>query len=149
MKKIQSQILILVLISIITAGCGKKITEYSKQAEYVFINKTAYSITYIKNSETYNVGPSATMTVKITTDGSENVQASEYMSPFGDNEAYKNSGIKFIVKFDGNRCWEPPFEGSHSPLDIKSYSNERIATNNYKFTYTFTDDDYNRAVNCP
>lgn len=155
MKTIQKTIwmrylVIGVITSLITMGFScKKIVDYGKTAEYVFINTTSHNITYMNELEGYNIGPNSTIINKIASEGAKNMQASQYMSAFGDNEAYKSSGRKFIIKFNGNKCWQPSFEGEHSPLDIKSYVAEKLGNNNFRFTYTYTETDYNRAVTCP
>jgi len=130
-------------------SCGKKITDWAKNAEYVFVNKTQHNITYIQEFEKYNVAPNSTVTFRTTGEGSENLQADQYTSPFGDPEAYTNAGRNLKLSFNGNRCWQAAPYGNHSPLDIKSYLAEKLSNNNYRFTYIYTEEDYARAGSCP
>ena len=154
MKK---KFIVLFVSIVLMVGCGKIIVDYAYSTEYIFVNNTSHIITYMQipnnvNSqefEQYNIGPKSSINIKRTGEGAKNMQANNFMSPFGDNNAYKGLGLKLIVNFDGERCWILPFEGEHSPMDIKSYISEKIGHNNYKFTYTFTEEDYNRAVVCP
>lgn len=54
------------------------------------------------------------------------------------------------IKFNGNRCLSNQVATSeHSPLNIKNYVVENIDKYTYKFTYTFTEADYDRAITCP
>ncbi|RZJ54332.1 MAG: hypothetical protein EOO44_05420 [Flavobacterium sp.] len=148
--KIKIRYLLILLTTVSSLlSCGKKITDWSKNAEYVFINKTNHSVTYIKEFEKYNIAPNTTVTFHTTGEGSENMQADQYTSPFGDPVAYKNSVRNLLVNFDGNRCWQAPPYGDHSPLDIKSYLAEKISNNNFRFIYTFTEEDYGKAISCP
>ncbi len=59
-----------------------------------------------------------------------------------------NGGL--TIRFNQTRCLVTTFYTEHSPLNINSYSNEgKIGESTYKFTYTFTEADYNRATTCP
>lgn len=141
--------IILICLSVMVLSC-KKLGEPVKHANYLLINQTQHDITFIPESSANNLAANKTLEKSITTDaGNYNETPKSYFSLFGDNAAIKGLGLKFIIKFNSNKCWQPPYEGEHSPLDINSYVAEKIRDNNYKFTYTFTEADYNRAVTCP
>lgn len=141
--------IILICLSVITFSC-KKVGEPIKHAKYILVNQTQHDITFIPEFSVNNLAANKTLEKSITTDAnSYNDSPKNYFSIFGDNAAIKGLGLKFVVKFNGNKCWQPPYEGEHSPLDINSYVAKKVENNNYIFTYTFTEADYNRAVNCP
>jgi hypothetical protein len=154
METLQNKILtlcsaiILICLSIMVLSC-KKLGQPVKHAKYILINQTQHDI-FIPEFLANNLVANKSLEKSITTDaGNYNETPKSYFSLFGDNDAIKGLGLKFIVKFNGNKCWQPPYEGDHSPLDINSYVAEKIRDNSYKFTYTFTEADYNRAVICP
>lgn len=126
------------------ASC-KKNTSWIMQGDFYFVNETNHQITYaISGFEKFNIAPKSFILIKDMQDGREDVKPSYYHSPLID-EGVKNS---FVVKFDNNKCLET-FNSKHSPLNIENYTNEKTGKRTYKFTYTFTQADYNDAINCP
>ena len=58
--------------------------------------------------------------------------------------------IEIIIKFNDVKCLINVKENDRNSIrDIKNFVAERINNNTYKFTYTFTEADYNRASTCP
>lgn len=60
-----------------------------------------------------------------------------------------NNSSSLVIQFDGNKCLTMTNSSVNSLLNISNYSAEKIDAFNYKFTYTFTEADYNRATICP
>lgn len=136
----------LLLGSIITTlmllSCKK---HYRSIGEYHFINKTSYNITFEKGFEAYNLAPNATYKMRYEQDSGKEIDPKSFIPPL---MIKSNGGLK--IRFNQLRCLEETFYTEHSPLNINSYSNEgKIGELTYRFTYTFTEADYNRAVTCP
>ena len=135
----------LIIISTSLISC-KIIREEVLFADFVFINNTRYSISYGQGLEKYNLQPQSTIFVSIEKDGSgKNVKPENYAAPYFYESRFK---LPIIIKIN-NRCWEPTELEEHSPLNINNYTAEKLGERKYKFTYTFTDADYERAVACP
>jgi hypothetical protein len=129
-------------------GCGKKLIDHAKIGEFVFINQTSYAITYEVKIGKYNILPHSTTTVIDTQDSGITAEANDYSSPF--NEEYMVASIDpLVVRFDQTKCWMVNRNSDHSLLNIKSYVAEKLGDRKFKFTYTFTEADYNRATICP
>ena len=137
------------LINSINLSCGKKSIDYGRQGEFVFINKTSHSISYPKGIEKYNILPNATVTITQTQESAKVVNAESYIAPFIIDYGFKTDPPILPIQFDGNRCWNPNNVSEHSPLELKNYIAEKLDERKYKFIYTFTEADYERAVACP
>jgi len=87
----------------------------------------------------------STTIVKETQDaGGEVVTAEGYRRPFIESRG------SIILKFDQDKCIiDHPLDSPNSIINLKNYVAEKIGDRTYKFTYTFTEADYNRAVACP
>lgn len=136
--------LFLIFGLIFSLGSCSKITDYSRRSTYEFINNTDYSITQELGFEKYNVA--ANSRISVSFDDlfyKKNASIEDYRPPFS------GLGRSLTLKFDGVKCLTMRDELINSPSNIKSYQAEKLGDNNYKFTYTFTEADYNRAVACP
>jgi hypothetical protein len=119
--------------------------EYFRVGHFLFVNKTSYAITYPTLFEEYNILPNSTVLIKQTQDGIRSLDVSDYFSPF----LIRSKG-PITIKFNGNKCLLYSSSNDiHSILDIKSFEAEKVDKFTYKFTYTFTESDYNRATACP
>jgi hypothetical protein len=144
-----SFLMIGLLISFFTlvSSCNK-IREYAQFGTFNFVNQTNYTITFynklspIRYAE-YTILPNSVTSIEKTQDAIKDVNSTTYHSPF----------IGFtpplIVKFNSVKCLEITPESEHTPLDIKNYAAEKLGERSYKFTYIFTEADYNRATICP
>ena len=116
--------------------------------EIQLINETNYQVTFPIGYEKYNVAPKSRI---IITESSKSVgkggtRASDFKSPFFSI----NPNNDFTIKFGPTKCLSNiKIEDLHSIRDIKNFFTETLGENHYKFTYTFTEADYNRAVACP
>ncbi len=154
MKTIQSNTLVnfsiiglLISLLVLNSSCNK-IREYAEFGVFNFVNQTKYKITFSTKAsptvyEKFSILPNSTTTIEDTQDGVKEVNSSTFHSPL----------IGFVppivVKFDNIKCLEITSVSEHTPLDIKNYVAEKLGERKYKFTYTFTDADYNRATTCP
>ena len=131
---------IIISFVLLTNSCQK--VNHGQFAEFHFENKTNHAITYNSGFEKYNVAAMSTTIVKESQYAGKNVTAEGYMIPFGPNP--------FIIHFGQLKCIKDHHpDSTHSVLNFKSYIAEKIGDRTYKFTYTFTEADYNRAVACP
>jgi len=126
---------------LIHISCKK---EYFGYGHFYFVNETNHSITYGNLFEEYNLGPHQTILIKQTQDATRRANLEDYISPF----SMRTKG-PLDIRFDANKCVTVLRETEHSVLNIESYKPEKLDKFTYKFTYTFTEADYNRALTCP
>ena len=125
-------------------SCRK--THFLNSGEFVFVNKTNYNITYDQvNLQKFNVVANGITVFPTSFDGGKDLNPASYLSPL----MGLNSGL-VNIQFGANKCLLKQNQNSeNSILNIKSFVSEKLGIGKYKFTYTFTDADYNRAVTCP
>lgn len=129
---------------IIGASC-KKNTSWVMNGDFYFINETAHAITYAQSGfDEFNIPPNSSILISETQDGREDIEPGYYHSPLI-RQGIKNS---LVVKFDNAKCLET-FNRKNTPLNIENYASENLGRRTYKFTYTFTQADYDAAINCP
>ena len=132
---------IIISLTLFINSCQK--VNHGQFAEFHFVNKTNHTITYNKPFEKYNVAAMSTTIVKESQSAGKNVTAESYHRPF-----MEFGGI--VLKFDQDKCIiDHPLDSPNSIINLKNYVAEKIGDRTYKFTYTFTEADYNRAVTCP
>ena len=128
----------------ILASC-KKNTSWTMKGDFYFVNETSHNITYAQSGlEEFNIPPKSSIFITESQDGREEVKPTYYHSPLI-RQGIKNS---LIVKFDNSKCLET-FDRKNTPLNIENYISEKIAERTFKFTYTFTEADYDAATVCP
>ena len=133
---------IIISLPLFINSCQK--INYGQFAEFHFVNKTNHAITYNEGFEKYNVAAMSTTIVKESQSAGKNVTAEGYHRPFIDSRG------SIILKFDQDKCIiDHPLDSPNSIINLKNYVAEKIGDRTYKFTYTFTEADYNRAVACP
>jgi len=138
--------LIISHIAILSSSC--KDDFFTIIAENHFINQTNYSITFPVGYEKFNVSPRSTVIVTERGKGAGKggIQESDFTSPLFS----VFSGSPLILKFDQSKCLiDIKVEDENSIRNIKNFKTEKLGDNHYKFTYTFTEADYNRATTCP
>jgi len=136
----------LIINSLFFQSCGKIRKEYNQVAEFVYVNQTNYTIKFDNGALTIIIKPKENILFKVADGANEVVNESSFKNtpkPFDTYGNYK------LVYFDSLKCLDISQEMEHNPTDLKNYVAERISERTYKFTYTFTEADYNRAVTCP
>ena len=139
------------IISIIALfySCDKGDYRYTKKSEFRFINTTNYSITYPVGYERFNILPKSSIFFEesiFVGDSKKSAEISDYKSPLESSSVIQN----LTIKFDNMKCLvDVSLTDVNSIRDIKNFVAEKLGESNYKFTYTFTEADYNRAVACP
>lgn len=135
-------------ISLIAILYSCKDDFFSIVVENHFINETDYSITYPTGYEKFNVSPKSTtiITERGKGAGKGGIRESDLTSPLF---SFSPESL-FTIKFNQTRCLvQVKVDDEHSVRNIKNFKTEKIGENHYKFTYTFTEADYNRATICP
>lgn len=137
----------LTISQFITIESCKKV-EYVKHGEFHFINNSSHHIIYQSYLEKYNLKPGSSVIIKITQNGAEKKPTdNDYDPPFIKEIGFK---IPLTIYFDDKKCWKVNLDTEHSPINIKSYTKHgKIGYRTYKFTYTFTEEDYSRTTDCP
>ena len=118
---------------------------YNQYGQYYFVNETDYHITYNSGLEAFNIPPKSTTVFEEKTkgEGKKISEVSNFKDPFIRNEVV-------TIKFNNVKCLlNVKKEDAHSVRNINSYTAKRIDDYRFQFTFTFTEADYNRAVNCP
>lgn len=128
-------------ILLTNASCNK---EYFGIGHFYFVNETDHFITYENLLEEYNLAPHQTILIKQTQDANGRANLDDYISPL-----VMRTKDPINIKFDANKCAKITKESDHSVLNLKSFIAEKLDKFTYKFTYTYTEADYNRAVTCP
>ncbi len=127
---------------ILYGSCRK---EYVRNGIFYFVNQTNHNITYENLFQEYNVAPNATIEIVQPQYANEKFDVNKYFSPL---LAKRKDTVS--IRFNNNRCLtNQTINSIHSVLDIKNFVREKIGNISYKFTYTFTEADYNRATTCP
>lgn len=137
------QLGIIINLVILSIACSKK-TEFSQEGDFYFVNETNYDITFGNGLEKFNVSPKSTTFVADMQDSDGSPTSASYQSPL---MAISRGGL--TIKFNADKCLVTDFYTEHSVLDIKNYLAEKLSKRKFKFTYTFTEADYNRATTCP
>jgi hypothetical protein len=152
-NKISNHFLIIgLLFSLLVMGAPscKKTTDHAMEGEFYFVNSTSHQITFSTGFEKYNLAAKATGPIFTVSDiGDKEITASSFYTPFIKEQAYNIPQQPIIIRFDNQKCTSiNGNSGAHNILDISSYNNEKIGERKYRFTYTFTEEDYNRATLC-
>lgn len=134
--------LMLGLISMIVFGCAKK--EWTRQGEFDIVNATTRTVSITDPNKTYEILPGTTLHISQVQPSNKDVVPQSYEDPITQEVGPRQS---LTVKI-GDKCLIATKDSQHSILNIASYQNQKIDERSYKFTYTFTDDDYKRAGDC-
>jgi len=145
--KIWMRFLALGVFSLILFGfsCKKRI-EYAQMGYFTYFNQTPYTIKLDYTSFSFIIEPNKSYTFSQNQDAIENVSADTFNEPLSRLVNRTTPELTFKI---GDKCFKSTSTSMHSVLNLKNYIAEQIGSRTYKFTYTFTDEDYNRAVTCP
>lgn len=133
------------IISLVVLLNSCKDDFYEQVGQYYFINETNYAIAYDTGLEKFNIDPKSTTLFQENSRGEgKSATALNFSSPF------KHFGKELNIKFNNAKCLLNVQENDiNSIRNIKNFKAEKLGDNHYKFTYSFTEADYNRAVTCP
>lgn len=136
--------LIMIGVIISLSACDKAI-DWEKYGEFYLVNKTSYKIAIIDPQSKFEIAPFETFHLKQVQPSKKQVLPEEYEDPITQEIGPR---LEVIVKI-GDKCSIQTKNSTNSIINIKNYVAERINKTTYKFTYTFTEADYHRAVACP
>lgn len=129
----------IILLSFMTIGC--KQVDYSVRAKWVYINETNLDVKYPKGWDDFNVSAKDTLIYETDTEGPEQMNAENYVPPINAN----------IIFFNDNLCdtlnVTKPGIGD-GPLGINNYDSRRLGERYYEFTFRYTQQMVDSAVNC-
>ena len=125
----------------ITFAFSCKRAEYSQKGIFVFVNNTNYNISAGHQVDPFLLMPNSTVRKEQVQPSGKKATALGFQNPLTLNN-------QFVVKI-GDKCIINTKGSINSIINIASYTSEKIDESTYKFTYTFTEADYNRAVACP
>jgi len=136
-----------VIISILFfSNSCKKDNFHEKYPEFYLINETNHLITFDDFPNNYSIQPKSF--IKIVENQSvagDLNNANNYQSPY----LTPNKSL-VTIRFNNAKCLLNQMkDNEHSIVNIASFVAEKTSKYDYKFTYTFTEADYNRAVTCP
>ncbi len=136
-------LLIGVIFNLLFAGFSCKKIEPDMDGEYVYINSTNHIISFLTpHVDSFKLLGLKTHLIKLHGVARKKARPETYGTPF-------NNSSSLVIQFDGNKCLTMTNLSENSLLNINHYSVEKIDDWTYKFTYTFTEADYNRAITCP
>ena len=133
------------IFSLLTSGSCNKRTEWGQEGDFFFVNKSTLKITFIEQRLKFEIEPSKTFYLYQAQPSQKVVKPEDYQDPIT-QEIGPRSEVTIRI---GDKCLKQVKSDVNSILNIKSYIAEKLGERKYKFTYTFTDADYERAVACP
>ena len=133
------------------ASCGR--TEYLAKASFVYKNETDYLISYnrILNSDTSQMFTIAPKSEKVLTfeGGGADKQPTIENCCEGFLESTQGIDAPILVIFENLRCIVYlEGDGSTTTNLLNGYEAEQLTDRSFKFTFTFTEADYQNAVPC-
>lgn len=137
--------LVLGVFSLLLVGFSCKRIEREADGEFIFINSTNHTVSFFTpHANSFTLLGLKTHLIKQVQPVGKKIVAEAFVTPFNNNNS-------LVIQFDGNRCLTMTNANSsdNSLLNISNYTAEKINNRTYKFTYTFTEADYNRATTCP
>jgi hypothetical protein len=116
--------------------------DYFVQGTYVYVNSTDSLIDVKSGVYNFKIKPNDSHKIEQGGEGSEDVSAQNYVPPM----------ISAVVKYGNEKCdtLDSGFKvgAGEGITGISNYTSEKISKRHYKFTYTFTNLDYNKARPC-
>lgn len=107
-------------------------------SDFIYINNTNYVI----KTPVGIIQPNSQILIHDEGDGPCDISEKNYVPPFISET---------IIRFDSNKCLT--FKSikvgvGEGPVGIANYKFKKISSVYYEFTYTFTEEEYNQAVDC-
>ncbi len=133
------------IFSLLTSGSCNKMSEFRQEGEFYFVNKTTHKIVINEQRLKLEIEPSQIFHLYQLQLSQKVTRPEDYQDPIT-QEIGPSYDITIHI---GDKCLKQVKSDVNSILNIKSYTAEKLGERKYKFTYTFTDADYERAVACP
>ncbi|MBP8067241.1 MAG: hypothetical protein KAY27_01645 [Pedobacter sp.] len=142
-NKIWMRFLVLGVFSLFFFGFSCRKIERVQIGEFIYINSTNHTINFFTpHFNSFNLLGLKTHVIKESQVAGKKIGLETFRTPFTNSNS-------LVITFDGNKCLTMTNLSENSLLNISHYSAEKIDAGTYKFTYTFTEADYNRATTCP
>lgn len=122
----------------INISCSQEEKDCSMKSEFIYINNSDFQL----ETPIGIILPQANLSKKYDYLGNCNAMATDYLPPFRDI---------LIIKVDNTLCKiynsSSLIEGE-GPLVISNYTSEKISANNFKFIYTFNNEEFQNIEDC-
>lgn len=142
-NKMWMRFLALGVFSLFFFGVSCRKIDREQYGEFLYVNSTNHTINILTpHVNSFSLFGLKTHVMKQNQVAGKKVAPETFRNPFTNSNS-------LVIQFDGNRCLTMTNLSDHSLLNISHYSAEKIDDRTYKFTYTFTEADYNRATTCP
>ena len=147
MKTIQNKIwmrfLVLGVFSLFFFGFSCNKIEHEQFGKFIYINSTNHTINFFTpHFNSFKLLGLKTHLIEQVQVAGKKIGFETFRTPFTNSNS-------LVLVFDGNKCLTMTNSSDHSMLNMSNYTEEKIDDRTYKFTYTFTEGDYNRATSCP
>ena len=147
MKTIQSKIwmrfLALGVFSLFFFGFSCNKIEREQFGKFIYINSTSHTINFFTpHVNSFKLLGLKTHLIEQVQVAGKKIGFETFRTPFTNSNS-------LVLVFDGNKCLTITNSSDHSMLNMSNYTEEKIDDMTYRFTYTFTEADYQRAVTCP
>jgi len=138
------------LFLILFARCEN---EYVVNADFVYTNETDFRLSYnqiaLDTSDTtklFDIEPNAEVVIKVNGEGEKRATVENCCGGFlGD---IQGTGFPILIVFNESKCITY-LEGEGSTTsNIAEYESKSISNNHFQFTYRFTIEKYNEALDC-
>lgn|GEM_PF-1284825 len=134
-------------LTLFSFSCKKRV-DYAQYAEFHYLNSTSKKIVMDYPKKKFAIEANGgEYFFEVRGIGPESISPDSYNFGLPINLTEENR-IPVTIKI-GDKCFISTETSEHTLINVNSYKIEKINEGHYKFTYTFTEADYNRAVNCP
>lgn len=119
-------------------SCSQEERDCSMQSEFIYINNTDFQL----ETPIGIILPQSNLSKKYNFLGNCNAMATDYLPPFRDI---------LTIKVDNTKCKiynSSSFIEGEGPLVIANYTSEKISENNFKFIYTFSNEEFANIEIC-
>ena len=137
------------LLTIISCGDKKIFIEYNYVVDHIYVNLTGHNLTM----EVYNEFGDKFKSFNIENGDSVNTHTSsgDGLGIFFFDSDTHEVGDSVVVRFNNNKCLlylRDLRNGLINEKEYDNYSEELIKPGGFTLYYTFTEEDYNLAVDC-
>lgn len=116
----------------------KKHQDYLVKGTYVYVNRTNYLIEIKRGVDLFTLNPNESHTIEQIGEGPKDVTEKDYIPRFQGGE---------IIVYDNEMC-DTLLISKEGFTGIENYLSQKLGDRNYKFKYTFTQTDYQKAQPC-
>lgn len=133
------------IFSLLTSSSCNKKSEWGREGQFYFVNNSTHKIAFIEKRLKFEIEPSKTFYLQQVQSSPKVIKPEDYEDPITQEIG---PSLEVTIRI-GDKCLKQVKSDINSILNIKNYKSQKIENYKYKFIYTFTDADYERAVACP